>query len=394
MLDDGELLALLGDLESDRVERKASAADMKKIRKAVCAFANDLPSHRRPGVVFVGVHDDGACADLLVDDDLLKKLSQVRSNGDILPIPSIQVGKHTVNGCEIAVLQVEPASAPPVRYSGRVWVRVGPTTQEAGADDERVLCERARHANQSFDRRPTDGATLDDLDLRYFEEEYLPSALDPEVLRRNNRTTDERLASLRFLIDGVPTYGALLVLGREPRDFVPGSYIQFLRIDGTELADPIKDEKELSGPLFRIVQQLDDLLEINIASAVDLSSGPNERVTPDYPVDALRQLVRNALIHRNYQSSNAPVRLYWFSDRIEIHNPGGLFGQVTHETFGKGITDYRNPLVAEAMRNLGYVQRFGFGVPTARRSLKRNGNPEPDFEMDANSFLVTVRLRT
>ncbi len=393
MLGDSELLSLLRDLESDRVERKSSAADMKKIRKAVCAFANDLPRHRKSGVVFVGVHDDGTCAGLSIDDDLLKKLSQVRSNGDILPIPSIQVEKRTLDGCDIAVLQVEPASAPPVRYSGRVWVRIGPTTQEAGADDERILSERARNANQSFDRRPADGATLDDLDLRYFELEYLPSALDPDVLRRNSRSTEERLASLRFSIGGVPTYGALLVLGKDPRDFVPGSYLQFLRIDGTELSDPIKDEKELVGPLHQIAQRLDDLLEINVATAIDFTSGPNERETPDYPVDALRQLVRNALIHRNYQSSNAPVRLYWFNDRIEIHNPGGLYGQVTHKTFGKGVTDYRNPLVAEAMAHLGYVQRFGFGVPTARKLLKLNGNPQPDFDMDSNSFLVTVRPR-
>jgi len=391
MLDDRELLALLRDLESDRVEREASAADMEKIRKAVCAFANDLPGHRKPGVVFVGVDDNGACSGLPIDDDLLENLSQVRSNGDILPIPSIQVDKHALGGSEIAVLQVEPASAPPVRYAGRVWVRIGPTTQEAGAEDERVLAERARHINQPFDRRPAGGASLGDLDLLYFESEYLPNALQPDVLRRNNRSTEERLASLRFLVGGVPTYGALIVLGREPRDFVPGSYLQFLGIDGTELADPIKDQKELSGPLYEIVQRLDALLEINIRSAVDFTSGPNERVTPDYPVEALRQLARNALIHRNYQSSNAPVRLYWFNDRIEIHNPGGLYGQVTHETFGRGVTDYRNPLVAEAMAHLGYVQRFGFGVPTAQRLLRNNGNPEPVFDMDRNSFLAIVR---
>jgi len=391
MMEDDKLRALLEDLESDRVERKASASDMRKIRKAVCAFANDLPGHQEPGVVFVGVTDDGACAGLSIDDKLLKKLSEVRSNADILPVPSIQVDKRTLDGCEIAVIQVEPASAPPVRYAGRVWVRVGPTTREAGADDERILSERARYNNQPFDRRPVDGAQIDDIDLRLFEEEYLPSALAPEVLQRNNRSTDERLASLRFLLDGVPTNGALIVLGREPRDFMPGAYLQFVRIDGTRLGDPIKDEKELSGPLSQIVQQLDDLLEINVTSAVDFTSGPRERVTPDYPVEALRQLGRNALIHRNYESSNAPARLYWFNDRIEIHNPGGLYGQVTQSTFGRGVTDYRNPLIAEAMAHLGYVQRFGFGVPMARKLLKLNGNPPPDFDMDSNSFLVTVR---
>ncbi|MCK5796372.1 MAG: putative DNA binding domain-containing protein [Deltaproteobacteria bacterium] len=393
MLNDTELLTLLRDLESDRVERKASLSDMKKIRRAVCAFANDLPGHAKPGVIFVGVHDDGSCATLSIDDALLTKLAQVRSNGDILPIPSIQVSKHTLDGCEVAVLQVDPASAPPVRFSGRIWIRVGPTTQEAGDDDERVLRERLRHAHQPFDRRPAQGSTLDDLDISFFEQAYLPQALDADVLQKNNRTREERLASLRFLVNGTPTYGALIVLGKEPRDFVAGAYIQFLRIDGTDLGDPIKDQKELSGPLYQQLSQIDALVDINISTALDLTAAPRHQLFPDYPVSALQQILRNAVIHRNYETSHAPVRLYWFRDRIEIHSPGGLYGQVTPETFGKGVTDYRNPLVAEAMAHLGYVQRFGYGIPTAKRELASNGNPEPVFELQPNYILVTVRPR-
>jgi ATP-dependent DNA helicase RecG len=391
MLADDEIHELLHDLESDRVERKASASDLRKIRKAVCAFANDLPGHRRPGLVFVGINDDGSCANVAIDDELLKNLAQVRSNGDILPIPSIQVSKIEVDGCVMAVVQVEPSSAPPVRFAGRVWVRVGPTTQEAGDDDERRLRERARHGNQPFDRRPAQGAVVDDLDLRFFDDEYLPQALARDVLERNNRTTEERLASLRFLVEGVPTYGALIVLGKEPRDAVPGSYVQFLRIDGTGLGDPIKDQKELGGPLHHIMRQLDDLVDINVTTALDIESGPVAVSSPDYPVAALQQLIRNALIHRNYETSNAPVRLYWFDDRVEIHSPGGLYGQVTPKTLGTTVTDYRNPLVAEAMANLGYVQRFGYGIPTAKRQLEANGNPEAEFQLEPNNILVTVR---
>jgi len=78
--------------------------------------------------------------------------------------------------------------------------------------------------------------------------------------------------------------------------------------------------------------------------------------------------VRNAYMHRSYEATNAPVRVYWFSDRIEIHNPGGPFGSVTVENFGQpGVTDYRNPNLAEALRALGYVQRFGAGIAIARK---------------------------
>ena len=75
-------------------------------------------------------------------------------------------------------------------------------------------------------------------------------------------------------------------------------------------------------------------------------------------------------MHRSYEATNTPVRVYWFDDRIEIHNPGGPFGSVTQENFGQpGITDYRNPNLAEALRALGYVQRFGAGIAIARKAL-------------------------
>ena len=126
----------------------------------------------------------------------------------------------------------------------------------------------------------------------------------------------------------------------------------------------------------------------------DVRSGSTERRHPDYPLDALQQLVRNAIMHRDYATSNAPVRITWFADRIEIQNPGGPFGQVTVSSFGvPGITDYRNPNVAEVMRNLGFVQRFGVGIQIARKALQDSGNPEPAFDVQDNHILVTVRER-
>jgi ATP-dependent DNA helicase RecG len=125
--------------------------------------------------------------------------------------------------------------------------------------------------------------------------------------------------------------------------------------------------------------------------AVDIEAAAREQRRPDYPAAALRQLVRNALIHRDYEATHAPVRVYWFNDRIEIQNPGGLYGQVTRANFGQGVTDYRNPLLAEAMHVLGYVQRFGFGVPLARRHLRQNGNPEAQFHFEPTYLGVTVK---
>ena len=123
---DAELTGLLFDLESDRCERKESAGDGDKIRQAICAFANDLPNHNAPGVVFVGVRDNGTVAGLAVTDQLLLTLSNMKSDGNITPFPSLAVRKIRVGSDEVAAVIVEPSDAPPVRFKGRVSIRVGP----------------------------------------------------------------------------------------------------------------------------------------------------------------------------------------------------------------------------------------------------------------------------
>jgi ATP-dependent DNA helicase RecG len=92
-MDDSELEALLDDLESDRVERKASIGDHEKICEAICAFANDLPAHNKPGVLFIGVKDDGSCAHLPINDRLLLALAEYRDSGKILPLPMLSIQK-------------------------------------------------------------------------------------------------------------------------------------------------------------------------------------------------------------------------------------------------------------------------------------------------------------
>ena len=118
---DAQLESLLSGGESALAERKRSAADRSGLRRNICAFANDLAGAGKPGVIFVGVENDGSCAGIRIDDALLRTLAQMRGDGNILPLPTMTVEKKTIAGCEIAVLQVEPAENPPVRYEGRVW---------------------------------------------------------------------------------------------------------------------------------------------------------------------------------------------------------------------------------------------------------------------------------
>ncbi|MDY0170823.1 MAG: ATP-binding protein [Thermoguttaceae bacterium] len=392
---DAELEQLLDDMESDRAERKESFTDGDRIRQAVCAFANDLPNHARPGVLFVGVNDQGLPTGLAITDQLLQNLASMRGDGNILPFPSLDVQKRHLKGQDVAVAIVHPSEAPPVRFKGTVWIRSGPRRGIANPDDERRLNEKRRFRDFPADIRPIRSAQLDVLDDLLFLRTYLPSAVASDVLEQNSRTLEDQLLASKFAHPGppiCPTVLGVLTVGKAPTDWVAGAYVQFLRIDGGGLGDPVKDAREVRGPLPDLLMELEDLLRANLQTSVDFTSGPIEMKHPDYPLVALQQIVRNAVLHRSYENTNVPVRLYWFNDRVEIQNPGGPFGQVNRTNFGQpGAYDYRNPNLAAVMKELGYVQRFGFGISAARQELAKNGNPPLEFQIEDSYVGAIIR---
>ena len=340
MLGDAELVGRIEGGESDRVEFTASTTDLDKFRQAICAFANDLPGNGKSGLLFVGLDGNGGCAGSTIDDDLLKMLGGLRVDGKIQPFPVMEVARKRLRNCDVAVVQVEPSDNPPLKVDGRCWIRTGPRRAQATAEEERRLTEKRRWGNIPYDMQGVAGATVDaDLDMRAFDNEYLPCAVSPEVLEENRRDRGEQLQALRLVApNGAPTVTAILVLGRDPRYWFPGAYLQFVRYAGTAVTNDILDHAELAGPLPEQLREADRLLRLNIAHALD-TRGERHVEERTYPYEALRELLRNAAIH------------------------------------------------------LGFMQRFGIGIETARRTLAENGNPPPEFDVRDAFVLVTVRRR-
>ena len=137
-------------------------------------------------------------------------------------------------------------------------------------------------------------------------------------------------------------------------------------------------------------QQLDALLRGHVHTRLVETGGFREEARPDYPLAALREAIMNAIMHRNYESSNAPIRILWFTDRVEVSNPGGPYGAVREHNYDR-VNDYRNPSLAGALKNLGYVNRFGRGISRIRETLERNGNPPPEFEVEDSHWAVVLR---
>ncbi|PJF29459.1 MAG: transcriptional regulator [Phototrophicales bacterium] len=397
-MDEQELLDLFLSEESSRVERKSQYADKLKdsICKTICAFANDLPNHKKPCVIFIGQNDDGGCAHLSITDDLKRKITNIHNERKIMPFPVWEVDEYILNDCHVLAIIVHPSQNTPVRYEGEIYVRIGSTNRIARSEEERELIRKS--IGTFYDIYPVNMATINDLDLNYLQLEYFPRAVSNRALKENNRSIEHQLSSLHLLTkDRIPTVLGLLVGGIDTRYFLPNAYIQFLRIAGTEIGDPIIDHEEIDGILDNLIKRIKEKLRIHIATALNPQGDERAIIQPDYPLDALEELVANAVIHRTYEGTNAPVRITWYDDRIEIWSPGGPYGLVNKDNFGQmGIVDYRNPHLASAAKYLGHVEKFGFGISAARRSLQKNNNPQPEFLIEnevvgGNFVLVTVR---
>lgn len=390
-----ELLQIIAAGESDRVEFKESLSGdaPTRIREAICAFANDLPDHRVPGLIFVGVKDGGTMGDLSVTDRLLQQLADMKTDGNILPPPSLTVEKQVLNGREVAIVSALPSNSPPVRFKGAIHVRTGPRRGLATAQEERILNEKRRYGDRPFDIQPIPTAGLSDLNLTQFENEYLVHAFSDEILAANDRSLTEQLAATKMITAHdcpTATVLGLLTIGKNPQDFLPGAYVQFLRIDGRELSDDIIDSEDIRGAIPDLLRRINEKLMAHNRIAITIATGAVEQRAALYPIEALQQIVWNAVMHRTYEGTHAPVRITWFDDRIEITSPGGAFGTVDAENFGQpGLTDYRNPNLADAMKTLGYVQRFGIAI--AKRQLATAEHPEPEFGIFDHFVRVTIK---
>lgn len=394
MITEEKVIELIADLESDLIERTISIKE-DKLGPAVCAFSNDFPNHKQPGYLLLGINDDGTIAGMKFTDDDLQKIGGVKTNGNVLPQPSITLSQvFSFDNGDVVVVETRPSTYPPVRYDGRCWIRIGPRRAKATIDEERILVERRAAYAKTYDLVPALGSSISDLSMDYFKSSYLSLAIEKETLIDNGRTIEEQLSSLRFydIKENCPTNAGIILFGINPEYFLPGDYIQYVKFGGDDFVSDVEYEKKFSGALITELNSIDDFIKNNILKERPVKTNSfQEQTIRNYPYWALRELIMNAIMHRSYES-NAPIYIYEFKNRIEIINPGGLFGDVTKENF-PNASDYRNIVLAEAMKILGYVNRFNYGIKRAKEEFIKNGNPEPEFDISlVTKFKVSIPI--
>ena len=286
----------------------------------------------------------------------------------------------------------------PCYYKGAGKVR-GSFVRVGDADlpmtDYEIYRFESFRKHQHDDERPVERASLSLLNRDKLQAYLLQMRMDrPGFSQLNTEQTYEMLAITR---DNVPTLAAVLNFGIYPQGFFPQLAVTAVVVPGTAIGDRAADNarfldnKRIEGTLPDMLSEALSFCRRNMKTRTVFDPETAERTDQtEYPIEAVREAVLNALIHRDYSpyTEGTPIQIDFFSDRLEIHSPGGLYGRMTVEELGYARPDLRNPVLAAMSEFLLKTENRYSGIPTMRRELEKAGLPAPVFQDRRNEFVV------
>ena len=367
--------------ESETTEFKTSLAEWKDVIESISAFSN-----KNGGTIFIGVGDNCESIGADIGKKTIEVLAnQIKQNTDPVIYPSIHV--EIVDERKIIVVDVAEYEQKPVFAFGRAFVRVGKSNQKLGSEGIRNLALNT--SKIYWDGRACVGADLEDIDegkLRWFlkgakYERRLD--LDPDTSVR------ETLEKLYLLRDEIPTNAAILLFGKDPQRFFGHSEIRCARFKGTKPLEFI-DMKVFGGNLIDQREDAVEFVKEHIKLHVKIVG--LERVeTWEYPIDAIREAITNAICHRDYEEyANVQIRI--FDDRIEIWGCGSLPEPLTVDDLKQSHRSIlRNPLIGKCLFLIKFIEHWGTGTNRIIDACVAHGLPEPIFEELSGSLVVTLR---
>ena len=275
------------------------------------------------------------------------------------------------------------------------FVRVGDA--DLPMTDYEIYSYDSFRKHQHDDERPVEGAALSFLNADKLQSYLLQMRIDrPGFAQLDDSQAYEMLAITR---DDIPTLAAVLNFGIYPQGYFPQLAITAVVVPGKEMGELSEnrarflDNKRIEGTLPDMLSEALGFCKRNMKVKTIIDPDTAERADiPEYPIDAIRETVLNALIHRDYShfTEGTPIQIDFFSDRLEIHSPGGLYGRMTVEDLGKARPDLRNPALATMAEFLLKTENRYSGIPTIRREMKNAGLPEPVFQNRRNEFVVIL----
>lgn len=389
-LTDEALRRAIAGGETNTVELKKAVSRPGELAERMCGMAN-----AQGGIIIIGVEDstlkvvgipDTRMA--LTHDMVLRATRQIDPPLFLDP-PEPEV--YLLDGKRVVVATIPPSHGPVYQASGVFWIRRSTQTIPLRASEMLELSND--RGLQDWELQSVRDATMKDIDS---------DRVEVYVRQRSMRSRSlHRFDNMQQLLIGlqcarvvnrkvVPTNAGLLFFGRYPQQYVIQSEVVCVLYRDASGVGGYSDRKIITGPIQELIDETESFLSQHVPVGGRIE-GWKRIDLPDYPLEALREAVVNAVIHRDYSRRGERIRLLYYADRIEVHSPGLLLPGVTVEQMRRGevTSKLRNPVLAGLLRDIpGYMERVGSGIRLMLEETRRMGLPPPQFR-EMSEFVVT-----
>lgn len=398
-----ELLTIINDVISKRCEmqdielKKASGGAPQRLYDTLSSFANQNGG----GIIIFGIdqENDYHVSGVYDAHDLQVKVTEQANQ--MLPIirplfTVASIGDKIVVSAEISECDVYDR---PCYYKGAgkmrgSYIRVG--------DSDMPMTEYEVYSYEAFKRKIQDEVRTVSQgigsDINKTESNLYLAKLR-KAKPNLSKLTDEQIMSLGgFIVEEKPTIASLMLFGMYPQANFPQLCITAVVVPGYEIGDIGEDEarfidnKRIEGTIPEMLEGAISFVQRNMHIKTIINEDGKRADKSEYPIKAVREIILNALIHRDYSinTENSPVRIMLYTDRLEVENPGGLYGRITLDNLGKVGADTRNPYIASALEIMIDTENRFSGIPTVRHEMAKAGLPEPVFSSERGVFKVTL----
>ena len=395
-----ELLEIIRNLENSGVEFKRDDIQNHDLAKELVAFAN-----LEGGVVLLGVEDDGSISG--ITRHRLEEWVMTACRDKIRPglIPFYEQIKDVEPGKDVVIVRVSRGFDVHTLWHNNknaYFIRVGSQSREPTPEELGRLFQQ--RGSFRAELRPVSGATLADLDMRRLSN-YFAHVREQDAPDINDESAWKNLLfNTEIMVEDGITVSGVLLFGKTPNRFLPQAGIDAVAYPGVEKDYAARERAALRGamaPLLNIagevveaglVEQAMAFVQRNTSIGGLLKEGGVRRENrPAYPVEAVREAIVNALVHRDYLLSSTDIELSIYEDRLEITSPGRLPNGITPTRMLTGCRAARNQLLKDIMRDYGYLEHSGMGVPRKIvKCMRENNGTEPALIEDEERFIVRL----
>ena len=402
-----ELIQLVKKITSQKCEKqyielkKALGGTPTKLYDTLSSFSNQIGG----GIIVFGIDEDSGYKVVGVYDaqDLQKKVVEqslqmepvVRPLFTVATVEDKVVVSAEISECDIYDKPCFYKGAGRLRGS---YIRVG--------DSDQPMTEYEIYSYEAFKRRIHDELrTVDRATMSYLKKDNITEYLLKISRQKMNLANldDQRILETQGISqDGLPTLAGLMLFGEYPQEFFPQLSVTAMVVQGKEMGElgddgeRFVDNKRIEGTISQMLESTLGFVRRNMKVKTIVTEEGTRADKPEYPIKAVREIILNALIHRDYSvhTERSPIRLIMYEDRLELENPGGLYGRITVDDLGKAAADTRNPYLAGALEIMIDTENRFSGIPTVIAELKKANMPSPVFIDRRGVFKVIFYKKT